>query len=1547
MAGAQHRIETYAGGGPDDVAAIAAAIGVPTAVARDASGNTFVASQSHRVFKIDAAGHLTVFAGIGVGGFGGDGGPARDATLFAPTGIAVDAGGNVFICDWGNARIRRVDAITLDITTIAGGGSDVGDGGPAASAALAGPNGVAVDSAGLVYIAETGANHIRKIDASGNITTVAAGDLTFPMAVAVDAAGDIFVADTGGNRVQRVDASGVSTVTTASSPSGVAVAGGILYVAEQAGARVVQVAAGTTTTIAGTGVPGFSGDGGPAIAARLSSNILGIAANDSGDVFIADSFNRRVRRLDGASGNIDTVAGNGQFTFSGDGVPATKASLTVTGLAVDAAGNVLFPDAGRIRRVTAASGVIDTLPGSEGIALEGFGIAADGAGGWLVADFAGHQVRRIDGSGTVTTVAGTGVAGYSGDGFAATAARLNGPMAVGVDAVGNIYIADTFNHRVRKIDSAGTITTVAGNGTTGLGGGSPLGDGGLATSARVWNPTGVALRAGNLYIAEQFGHRVRMVDLSGTITTFAGGGTGGDGGPASSASLGRPTSLAFDAPGNLYITETEVNVSRVRRVDPSGTIETIAGTGASGFSGDGGPATLATFAQLSPWGVAVDSTGNVLLGDRFNNRIRRVTNNAPVADAGADVIATPGVAFTLSGAGSSDPDGDALSYEWTDQFGSFVASSPDVTLTRGAGTYTFTLKVSDGFTSDTDTLVVSMNPVVLVSTRGDGFGAVASDDGGIACASFTGGDCAEGYAAGTQVTLTATPQQWSVFGGWDVDGPCAAFTTDVCVFTVPSDPLVFVAATFDPQKFTLTVTNAGGGTVTSNPVGTINCGTTCSALLPATTQIALTATEQAGYRFDGWSGACTGAGPCSVAMTTHVSVTAMFSEITLAQLAVSPASATIGVGQTQPFTATGHFTFGPDRVVSPVSALEGGDGFTCALLVNGTVKCWGAFAGLVPSSPVPVTIAGLSEVVSLGAGTSQACAVLANGSVKCWGFGYLGNGPLTTSTTPVTVSGITSATAVVVGASTRHACALLADGSIRCWGQGGLLGDGTTDEALTPVAVSGITNAVAISSEGGLHTCALLANREIRCWGESPLGQLGDGSAAGTIATVPVTVSGIADATAVAAGSSHTCAIVGGGAVKCWGGNFFGQIGTGMIGGGWNTPVPVIGITNAVAIAAGDFHTCALLSDGSARCWGAEFASGSPAPSGTPIVIAGVSNATALGTGDAHSCAMLATGSVKCWGLGVSGQLGDGNTVASPNPVAVVGVATGLSLAWTSSDPAAHIDAHGRAIGVSPSTVTIGAAMSGASATATLLVNGNTPSGSNVSVTPIDAATGAAPATLTFSSVTQPGMTSVTMSSGGPAPPAGFQLGTPPVYYELTTTAVFAGSITVCIDYTGIVFAGPPSLYHLENGVMVDRTTSVDALNEIVCGSVTSLSPFALFQDAAAPEIREVRPDQPVLWPPNHRMVGVKFSVDAGDNSGVAPSCRIVQVTSSEPVSGQGDGDASPDWLITGDLTAQLRAERSGGGSGRVYTVTVRCTDAAGNPATATASVQVPHDRRR
>ena len=247
-----------------------------------------------------------------------------------------------------------------------------------------------------------------------------------------------------------------------------------------------------------------------------------------------------------------------------------------------------------------------------------------GQGNVYIADFHDHKVRKVSG-GTITTFAGTGVAGFSGDGGPATAARLNGPYAVAVDGQGNVYIADGYNHSVRKVSAGGTIRTIAGTGKQGF-----SGDGGPATSARLFYPQGVAVDGqGNVYIADTSNHRVRKVSRGGTITTFAGGGSSrGDGGRATSAQLSGPYGVAVDGRGNVYIPDYGDHL--VRKVSPGGTISMFAGTGAGGYTGDGGPATSARL--YSPVGVAADRKGHVYIAEYGNRTVRKVAK-ATVAAA--------------------------------------------------------------------------------------------------------------------------------------------------------------------------------------------------------------------------------------------------------------------------------------------------------------------------------------------------------------------------------------------------------------------------------------------------------------------------------------------------------------------------------------------------------------------------------------------------------------------------------------------------------------------------------------------------------------------------------------------------------------------------------------------------------------------------------------------------------------------------------------------------------------------------------------------------
>ena len=245
-------------------------------------------------------------------------------------------------------------------------------------------------------------------------------------------------------------------------------------------------------------------------------------------------------------------------------------------------------------------------------------LAMDGSGNVYVADLNSNMVMQVSPSGVVTVVAGNGLAGFSGDGGPGIYASLDGPQAIALDPSGNLYIADTFNARIRKLAPNGTITTVAGTGAEGY-----AGDGGPAASASLNLPTGVATdSAGNLYIADYQNNRIRKVTPGGIITTVAGNGAegyAGDGGPATSASLDNPSNTVLDANGNLYI--ADFNNNRVRRVSANGAITTVAGNGESAYSGDGGLATAASLA--GPVAVALDAAGNLYIADDFNNRVHR------------------------------------------------------------------------------------------------------------------------------------------------------------------------------------------------------------------------------------------------------------------------------------------------------------------------------------------------------------------------------------------------------------------------------------------------------------------------------------------------------------------------------------------------------------------------------------------------------------------------------------------------------------------------------------------------------------------------------------------------------------------------------------------------------------------------------------------------------------------------------------------------------------------------------------------------------------
>jgi alpha-tubulin suppressor-like RCC1 family protein len=421
-------------------------------------------------------------------------------------------------------------------------------------------------------------------------------------------------------------------------------------------------------------------------------------------------------------------------------------------------------------------------------------------------------------------------------------------------------------------------------------------------------------------------------------------------------------------------------------------------------------------------------------------------------------------------------------------------------------------------------------------------------------------------------------------------------------------------------------------------------------------------------------------------------------------MSITPANATITVGQTVQFTANG--------AVAPTVVSAGGE-YTCVRLPDGTARCAGRNQfgqlgdGTWANSSVLVRPSGLTTAKLVAAGDEFSCALLTDGGAKCWGLGeqgQRGDGTYTQiALTPVPVQGLTGATALAAGYN--HTCALLTDGTMRCWGSNkyGQIGDPTTTGSAVPVAVANISGVLAFTT-GGFHTCALLQARTVKCWGANGNGQLGDGTM--TTSFTPVTVSGLSNVASISAGGTHTCAVLVDGSILCWGNNYQGQLGDGSTVPS-PTPVQVVGLTNAAEVSAGWAHTCTRLNDSTLRCWGegtsGQLGNGAVLNSNTPVPVSGITAAVGLTAGWwHHSCALLKDSSVRCWGANEWGQFGNGTLTGSSVPVAM----SGPGVTWTSSDPTvATIDGAGRAKGVSPGVTTITATdAAGATARTTLTV---------------------------------------------------------------------------------------------------------------------------------------------------------------------------------------------------------------------------------------------------
>jgi len=479
----------------------------PYRVTLDKTGNLYIGDVgTYQIYKVDIGDTIMSIMGTGTYGFSGDGGPATAAQLSYTDGLVTDTAGNVYFSDRNNCRVRMVNVASGIVTTLYGTGIGgySGDGGPAAAAELNTPQGLAFDASGNLFICDYYSNRIREVNTSGVISTFAGqnglfdegypalnAEFSYVQNVNTDTAGNIYVADIDNHRIRMINAvSGVITTVAGcgisgqrdnfSGDGGPATAAhlyfpntlafdraGNMYICDESNERIRMVnTSGIITTFAGNGTFGFV-DNVPAADAEFS-NPTGVVADKEGNVYICDNSNHCIRKVDATTGIISTVAGNNTAGYSGDGGPATNAQLN-------------FP----------------------------YDVAVDGLGNLYISDGDNYCIRMVDAMGIISTVAGNGTLGFSGDGGPAVDAQMRAAWGIKVDSAGDIIIADDDNLRIRLVHTNGIITTIAGNGTPGF-----SGDGGPALSASLNYPKGVAYdKAGNLYIADQQNHRVRKTSL--------------------------------------------------------------------------------------------------------------------------------------------------------------------------------------------------------------------------------------------------------------------------------------------------------------------------------------------------------------------------------------------------------------------------------------------------------------------------------------------------------------------------------------------------------------------------------------------------------------------------------------------------------------------------------------------------------------------------------------------------------------------------------------------------------------------------------------------------------------------------------------------------------------------------------------------------------------------------------------------------------------------------------------------------------------------------
>ncbi len=695
---------TLAGLAPGNVDGIGAAARFRGggSVAADGLGNLYVAdSDNNTIRKVTPAGAVTTLAGAS-GMTGTADGTGAAARFNAPAGIAVDASGNAYVADYGNNTIRKVTPAGA-VTTLAGSPGNPGPSGDSsdgigASAGFFHPGGLAVDASGNVFVADTGNATIRKVTAAGVVTTIAgvvgvagtkdgtgAGALfVSPTGLAIDSGGNLYVADDAAKLIRKVSPAGVVT-TLAGKPNVAGAADGVgasasftdplglvvdasgnVYVADNGNDTIRKVTpAGAVTTLAGS--PNVAGDIDGTGAAAAFTEPYGVAVDGSGNLYVTDDTT--IRKIT-PGGVVSTFAG-AESIGSADGSGSLPRFSGPVGAAIDGGGNAYVADnANNTIRMVTPSGVVTTLAGSPGTSgsADGTGSAArfngpngvalDGAGNIYVADTRNNTIRKVSAGGVVTTLAGAAGSPGSADG-SGTAARFRIPFGVAVDASGNLFVSDSGNYTIREVTPAGLVSTFAG--TAGAFGTAD----GAGSAARFSGPGGLAAGASGI-LAVTDNNAIRTITPAGVVSTVAGvpGVFGSADGTAAAASFRQPSGVAVDGAGNIFVADSGNNT--IRRVTPGGVVTTIAGVAGVLGSTDGA-AGAALFGY--PMGVAVDGIGNLYVADNQNNAIRQGasaglpsidTSNAWLGNLSARAYLQGGSSLAIAGFVTEGPGEKAL-----------------------------------------------------------------------------------------------------------------------------------------------------------------------------------------------------------------------------------------------------------------------------------------------------------------------------------------------------------------------------------------------------------------------------------------------------------------------------------------------------------------------------------------------------------------------------------------------------------------------------------------------------------------------------------------------------------------------------------------------------------------------------------------------------------------------------------------------------------------------------------------------------------------------